>query len=179
MAGVEKYSQPVSMVNRTRSQQWLDEIPYNAGYKDTQSLQYVDEGSVYSEIASQPSPWLQGHSRATAGKTKDNPGQAYPEKSPPSYPGYASKGFSHGFRTNSGYTPSVGDSASGHPHVHKPEDFLNNMQSRESYSVQFVPGRPCGRCTRVVTALLVVMGLAVVALAAALTASILTKNSKL
>ena len=76
---------------------------------------------------------------------------------------------------NEGYVAdnTSGDGGLG---VLKPEEYLSGLQA-ENCSVQYAHA-PCGRCTRVVTFLLVLMGMTIVGLAVALTVSVLTKSGE-
>ena len=78
---------------------------------------------------------------------------------------------------NQGYASSLSKSSlsgGNHLNVLKPEEFLNTVQPDESCSLQQYAARGlCGKYTKLVTIVLIVMALAVVGLAAALTINVL------
>ncbi|XP_076453723.1 uncharacterized protein LOC143288929 [Babylonia areolata] len=87
------------------------------------------------------------------------------------------------YHDNRGFSPACGDGGGSltgtsrdRPEVLKPEEYLSGLQT-ETYSLQQSPppGR-CGPCTRLVTSALVLMALAIVGLATALTVSVLTQT---
>ncbi|XP_070213267.1 uncharacterized protein [Littorina saxatilis] len=129
-----------------------------------------DQG-IYSELHT---PWQEGwpdkeQDKSSSAVLQNGAGDLKPL---PSLPG--NQTFHH--YGNGGFLHSLdGSMSADHPEVLKPEEYLSGLQVEKGYSVEYAHA-PCGRCTRVVTSLLVLMGLAIVALAAALTVSVLTKK---
>ncbi|KAL8623951.1 hypothetical protein ACOMHN_047171 [Nucella lapillus] len=144
---------------------WLKE---NVGHTRELSgpVTYPQQGeqSVYSELYT---PWMTSEKRQSL------------NSSPPYLQHRASNFSSH---DNQGFL-SFGETGSGidgvspdRPEVLKPEEYLSGLQT-ETYSVLESPRAPCGRWTRVVVVVLVLMALTIVGLATALTVSVLTKTA--
>ena len=145
----------------------------NTSYSPTGPKRHsIGEQGVYSELYS---PWLEGW------PGKEQQGKSFLENGPDDLKRHHSADDLSGRHGNKGFQPHSnagflhsmdGSLSQGGPEVLKPEEYLSGLQT-ESYSIQYAHA-PCGRYTRLVTSLLVVMGLAIVALAAALTVSVLS-----
>ncbi|KAK7486913.1 hypothetical protein BaRGS_00021884 [Batillaria attramentaria] len=147
-------------------------LGYGPGHQQKSDLNNLQD--TYSEIG----PHL-GHSSLPTGHTLLD--QSYISKSPSQHLPYPGVSDHHNLPTmTSAYSLTTSNDrlsshSRDHPQLLKPEEYLSGLQPTDSYSIKYA-NAPCGRCTRAVTVVIVVMSLAIVGLTAALTASVLMKK---